>query len=99
MLSRTQDNSELLPSLSKGTIVIFILRLIKCLSPSENDEQNSTFEVQHGTEHQFPSNYFQNKKSPNSNAIQTLKYKLEMAVNERLLTLSSKSVQSLENKE
>jgi hypothetical protein len=33
--SRTQDDSELFPRLSKGTIVKIIFCLIKCLSPSK----------------------------------------------------------------
>jgi hypothetical protein len=41
--SETQDNSELFPRLSKDTTAKITLCVIKCLSPSENDGQNSTF--------------------------------------------------------
>jgi hypothetical protein len=70
--------------------VKIILRLIKRLSPSENDEQNSTLEDQHGTQHQSSANSLQNKRLPDSNEIQSLKDKLEYAINERLLTVPAK---------
>jgi hypothetical protein len=76
--SRTQDDSELFPRLSKDVIVKIILCLIKCLSPSE---KNSTLEDQHGTKHHCFANYFQNKKSCDSNEIQSLNDKLELAIN------------------
>jgi hypothetical protein len=49
--SGTQDNSELFLRLSKDSVVKIILRLIKRIFSSENDEQNSTVGDQHGTEH------------------------------------------------
>jgi len=48
--SRTQDDSELFARLGNDAIVKIILRLIKAIFSSEN-EQNSTSEDQHGTEH------------------------------------------------
>jgi hypothetical protein len=67
--SGAQDNSELFQRLSKDTTAKIILGLIKHISPSENDEQNSTLEDQHGTERQCSTNSFQNKKLPHSNEV------------------------------
>jgi hypothetical protein len=53
--------------------VKIILHLIKCLPPTENDEQKSNVENQHEAEHQWPAGSFQNKKFPNSNYTETLK--------------------------
>jgi len=59
---------------------------------------NSTLEVQHGVEHQFTANSSQNKKFSDSSDIQSLKEKLESAINETLLTVAAlKKSQSLEN--
>jgi hypothetical protein len=74
-----------------------ILCLIKHLSPSENDEQNSALEDLYGTECQCSANCFQNKKFPDCNEIKSLRDKLELAINERLLTAPAKNVRSLEN--
>ena len=68
-------------------MVKIIFRLTKRLSPPANDELNSTLEVQHGVRHQFSPNSFQNQKFSDSNEIQSLKEKIEAAINERLLTV------------
>jgi len=86
----TQDYSELFPKLSNDNTVKIILRLIKRHSPAANDEMNSKLEVQHGVGHQFSSNSFQNKKLSYSNEIQSLKEKLQTAINEKLLTVPAK---------
>ena len=80
-------------------MVKIIFRLTKRLSPPANDELNSTLEVQHGVGHQFSPNSFQNQKFSDSNEIQSLKEKIEAAINERLLTVPvpPKKGQSLEN--
>ena len=71
---------------------------MKRLSPPANDEMNSTLEVKHGVGHQFTANSFQNKKFSDSTDIQSLKEKLESAINETLLTVAAlKKSQSLEN--
>ena len=85
----TQDYSELFPKLSKDNIVKIILHLIKV---------NSILEVQHAVGHQFTANSSQNKKFSDSTDIQSLKEKLESAINETLLTVPAlKKGQSLEN--
>jgi len=81
----TQNDSELFPRLSKDTLVKIKLCLIKSLSPSEN-EPNSAFEDPHGREKQCSANYLK-KNIPDSNEIQSLKDKLELAINERLSTV------------
>jgi hypothetical protein len=73
--SGTQDDSELFPRISNDTTAKISLRVIKRLSPSENDGQNSTFEDQKETEHQCFANSFQNNKLLDSNEIQSLKDK------------------------
>jgi hypothetical protein len=50
--SGTQDGSNLFPRFSNDTTAKIILRSITCLSPKENDGQNSTLEDQQGTEDQ-----------------------------------------------
>jgi len=65
----TQDYSELFPKLSKDNMVKIILRLIKRISPPENDELNSVLEVQRRVGHQISANSFQDKKFSNSNEI------------------------------
>jgi cellulose biosynthesis protein BcsQ len=46
-----QDDSVLFPRLIRDTKVKIVLRFIKRLYPSANDEQNLNLEDQHGTEH------------------------------------------------
>ena len=60
------------------------MHLIKCLPPTENDEQDANVENQHGTEHDWSAGSFQNKKFPNSNDRESLQDNLELAFNERL---------------
>jgi len=50
-------------------MVKIILRLIKRISPPENDELNSVLEVQRRVGHQISANSFQDKKFSNSNEI------------------------------
>ena len=58
----TQHHKELYPRLSKDTVVKIILCLIKGLSPSEIDEQNSTLEDHHGTEQHCFENSLKKKR-------------------------------------
>jgi hypothetical protein len=90
LATRTQGYREISPKLSKDNIVKIILRSIKRISPPANDELNSILEVQHGVGHQCSANSFQNKKFSESNEIQSFKEKIEMAINERLLTLPAR---------
>jgi hypothetical protein len=76
--------------------VKIIPHLIKCLPPTEYDEQNSNIENQHGTEHHCSAGSFQNKKFPNSNDTDSLQDNHELAFKDRLLTFSAKKIQSLE---
>jgi len=76
--SRTRDDSELFPRLSKDAIVKIILCLIKCLSPSE---KNLTLEDQRGAKYHSFAQSFQNKKLCDSNEIQSLNDKLESEIN------------------
>jgi hypothetical protein len=58
----TQRYSELFPKLNKVNMEKIMLPLVKISSPPANDELNSNVEVQHGVEHQFSANSFQNKE-------------------------------------
>jgi hypothetical protein len=78
-------------------MVKIILRLIQRLSPPANDELNSTLEGQHEAGHQFSPNCLQNQKFSDSNEIQSLKEKLELAINERLNCSCKKKSPNLEN--
>lgn len=80
--SGTQYDSELFPRISNNTTAKIIFHVIKRLSPSENDGQNSTFEDKKkggGKEHQCFANSFQNNKFSDSNEIQSLTDKPESA--------------------
>jgi hypothetical protein len=65
--SGAQVDSKLFPRLSEAAVMKIILHLIKCLPPTEKDEQNSNVENQHGTEHHWSAGSFQSKKFLNSN--------------------------------
>jgi hypothetical protein len=88
----TRDDSKIVSSLSKDTVVKITLCLIKCLSPSEKNEKNAMIDDQHGTGCQRSSNSFYNKKFPNSNEVKSLNVKLKLASNDRLLTVSAKNI-------
>ena len=87
----TQGYSELFTKLNKHNMVKTKLRLIQRLCPPAKDELNSTLEVQHGVGHQFSANSLQNRKCSDSNEIQALKEILELAINDRLLTVPAKN--------